>query len=124
LGWSPPDGREIVSLEDMVREFSPDDVAPSPAFFDVQKLDHVNAEYIRALPVETFIRESLPWLESTPLWPRECFDLSKFQMLAPFVQERVKTLSEAPALVDFVFLEEPVVDPASWEKAMRPPAAA
>jgi glutamyl-tRNA synthetase len=124
LGWSPRDGKEIAPIEDMVAQFDLADISPSHAYFDFQKLDHVNAEYIRALPVETFVRDALPWLESAAPWPAERFDLAKFELLAPFVQERVRTLSEAPGLVDFVFLEEPVIDQASWDKAMRPPAHA
>ena len=91
---------------------------PSPAFFDVQKLDHVNAEYIRALPVATFVRDALPWLEDDPPWPPENFDLAAFEAMAPLVQERVRTLSEVPAVVDFLFLDEPVIDHGAWEKGV------
>ncbi len=124
LGWSPSDDREIIPIEDMVAEFRLEDVKPSAAFFDVQKLQAINAEYIRALPVATFVRESLPWLETDPPWPPERFDLSVFEAVAPFVQERVRILSEVPALVDFFFLDEPVVDQAAWDKALvRSPVA-
>jgi glutamyl-tRNA synthetase len=124
LGWTPPDGREILPVEDMVRDFSPEQVKPSPAFFDLEKLRHINGEYIRALPVATFVRESLPWLESDPPWPPERFDLATFEKVAPAIQERVKTLSEIGATVDFLFREEPAVDQPSWDKAMGSPAAA
>ena len=124
LGWSPADDREIVPIEEMVAEFRIEDVKPSPAFFDVKKLEAINGEYIRALPVATFVRESLPWLETDPPWPPECFDLAVFEAVAPFVQERARTLAEVPALVDFLFLEEPVVDEAAWDKAIgRSPIA-
>ena len=118
LGWSPPGGREILALEEMVPEFRLEDVKPSPAFFDLQKLDHVNGEYLRALPVATFVRESLPWLETDPPWPPEHFDLAKFEAVAPLVQERVKKLSEIPGVVDFLFLEEPAIDAQAWEKGV------
>jgi glutamyl-tRNA synthetase len=124
LGWSPRDGREILPIEEMVAQFRLEDVSPSPAFFDEQKLDHINAEYIRALPVSTFVREALPWLESESPWPPERFDLARFKVVAPLVQERVRKLSEVPALVDFLFLEEPVTDPSSWGKVMADPVAA
>lgn len=124
LGWAPAGDREIVPLDEMVAEFDIDDVKPSAAFFDVQKLQAINAEYIRALPVATFVRESLPWLETDPPWPPENFELAAFEAVAPFVQERVKTLSEVPALVDFFFLDEPVIDEAAWERVMdRSPVA-
>ncbi|MDQ3896281.1 MAG: glutamate--tRNA ligase [Actinomycetota bacterium] len=118
LGWAPPDDREIVPIDEMVAEFRIEDVKPSPAFFDVKKLDAINAEYIRALPVATFVRESLPWLETDAPWPPERFDLSVFEAVAPFVQERVKTLAEVPGVVDFLFVDEPPIDPAAWDKAM------
>jgi glutamyl-tRNA synthetase len=109
----------------MIAEFDVVDVTPSPAFFDVKKLDAVNAGYIRALPVATFVRDCLPWLEMDPPWPPERFDLAAFERVAPFVQERVRVLSEVPKLVDFMFLEAPAIDPDSWEKAvLGQPAAA
>ena len=123
LGWTPRDGVEITPVEEMVRQFELEDVTPSPAFFDLQKLDHVNATYIRALPVDVFVRESLPWLETDTPWPPERFDLTKFEALAPLVQERARKLADAPGLVDFVFLEEPVFDKASWDKVMTGPVA-
>ena len=124
LGWSPADGREILPIEEMAAEFDPADVNRSSAFFDLQKLDHMNGEYIRALPVATFVAESLPWLELDTPWPPECFDLPTFEAMAPFVQERVRKLAEVPSWVDFLFLEEPVLDEASWAKATRDPSAA
>jgi len=124
LGWSPSGDDEIVPVERMIAEFRIEDVKPSPAFFDVRKLDAINAEYIRALPVATFVRESLPWLEMDPPWPPERFDLAVFEAMAPLVQERVRTLAEVPAMVDFLFLDEPVVDPDAWSRAVeRTPAA-
>ena len=38
--------------------------------------------------------------------------------LAPVVQERVSTLSEVPAMVDFLFVPDPSIDEDSWEKAI------
>ena len=124
LGWAPSGDREIVAVDDMIAEFDVVDVKPSPAFFDVKKLEAVNAEYIRALPVATFVRESLPWLETDPPWPPERFDLGVFEAMAALVQERVRKLSEVPAMVDFLFLEEPAIDPQDWAKAVERPAAA
>ena len=44
--------------------------------------------------------------------------------MAPLVQERVKTLAEVPAYVDFFFLDELPVDEAAWAKTMKDGAAA
>ncbi|HUQ62778.1 MAG TPA: glutamate--tRNA ligase [Acidimicrobiales bacterium] len=126
LGWAPSDDREVVSIDEIIAEFRLEDVKPSPAFFDEKKLGHINAEYIRALPGERFISDALPWLEEDPPWPPERFDLGTFTAVAPLVQERVRTLSEVPAMVDFLFLEEPDLDKEEWDKMVGrvPPAAA
>jgi glutamyl-tRNA synthetase len=115
LGWGPPDGVEIRPVEEVVELFRLEQVVRSPAAFDTQKLDHVNGEYIRRLSVEEFTERARPWLG-------ERADTETWRRLAPLVQERVVTLAEAPAMVDFLF-EEPEMDEASWQKAMKPPAA-
>ncbi len=118
LGWAPPGDREIVPIDEMVEMFELEAVNKAPAFFDVTKLDHVNAEYVRALPVATFVRESLPWLMEDPPWPPERLDPSVFEAVAPLVQERVRTLGEVPGMVDFLFLEQPEIDAEAWAKAV------
>lgn len=123
LGWAPGDDREVLTLEELVAEFSIEAVNRSPAYFDPVKLAHLNATYLRALPVEAFVAESLPWLESEPPWPPERFEVGRFRALAPLVQERVRTLAEVPRWVDFLFLDAPEVDEASWAKAMAHEAA-
>ncbi|MFC6085713.1 glutamate--tRNA ligase [Sphaerisporangium aureirubrum] len=115
LGWGPGDDREIMPWSEMVPLFALPDVNPSPAFFDEKKLRAFNGEYIRALPLETFIARCEPWLD--PTW-----DLSLFARLAPLAQTRIAVLSEITAQVDFLFLPEPVFDQPSWDKAMKPGA--
>jgi glutamyl-tRNA synthetase len=111
LGWGPPDGVEIRPLEEIVEYFDLANVVASPAFFDVQKLDHFNGEYLRRLSPQEFTSRATPWVgedvATSPAWQR----------MAPLVQERVVTLAEAPALVDFLF-GEPVIDPKAWDKVM------
>jgi glutamyl-tRNA synthetase len=118
LGWSPPGGEEIFGVDQLVAEFRLERVNHSPAFFDVVKLKHMNGEYIRALSVEAFIEAAQPWLTGPEApWPPEAFDESMFIQMAPLVQERVALLSEVPDMVDFFFVDEPPIDPDSWDKA-------
>jgi glutamyl-tRNA synthetase len=119
LGWSPPGDQEVFSIEQLVEWFDLSSVTHSPAFFDVQKLTHLNGEYIRALSLDAFVEASAPWLtgELAP-WPADRFDDGVFRRMAPLVQERVAKLDEVPGMVDFLFLAEPEVDPESWAKAV------
>ncbi|MET9241303.1 glutamate--tRNA ligase [Nonomuraea sp. NPDC003709] len=124
LGWGPGDDREIMPYEEMERLFRVEDVNTSPAFFDVKKLTAFNGEYIRALSAEAFVAASAPWLtEPYAPWRAGAFDAGVFATVAPLAQTRLTLLSEITGYVDFLFLDEPVFDEASWGKAMKPGAA-
>jgi len=118
LGWGPSDGIEIRPLAEIVQMFRLEDVNKAGAFFDVKKLQHFNGEYIRNLSVPQFVTRSTRWLFDDTPWPAPNFDIAKFEVLAPLVQERVKLLSEVPSYVDFVFLDDPVIDEDAWNKVM------
>ena len=122
LGWAPGGDREIVPWSVIEAEFRLEDVNPSPAFFDEKKLRAFNGEYIRALPVEEFIAACQPWLPAPTTGRRGTarpFDPNVFAAVAPLAQTRIAVLAEIVANVDFLFLDEPVIDEASWAKAMK-----
>jgi glutamyl-tRNA synthetase len=144
LGWSPGD-EEILPVETLIERFRLEDVQKSPAFFDVKKLTHFNGVYIRALSVPEFIEAARPWVDpvvgewapgawidldtGAPVvagvpWPANRFDPVRFAEVASVAQERVAMLSEVPALVDFLFLEDPPIDEGSWQKAIAGDEAA
>lgn len=120
LGWAPAGDTEIVPWQHIVDTFRLEDVNHSPAFFDIQKLQAFNGEYIRKMPLEVFIAECEPFLigETMP-WPAGNFKQDIFRGMAELVQTRVTALTEVPAMVDFFFLDEPVIDDASWAKATK-----
>jgi len=63
IGWNPGDEREILSKEDLVREFSLERVQKSGAAFNSQKLDWINKQYIQKLTDEelfTWVKEFIP----------------------------------------------------------------
>ena len=120
LGWAPAGDTEIVPWQHSVDTFRLEDVNHSPAFFDIQKLQAFNGEYIRKMPLEVFIAECEPFLtgETMP-WPAGNFKQDIFRGMAELVQTRVTALTEVPAMVDFFFLDEPAIDDASWAKATK-----
>jgi glutamyl-tRNA synthetase len=126
LGWAPSGDREIVPWSVIENEFRLDEVNSSPAFFDEKKLRAFNGEYIRALPAEEFVAACQPWLTGeigTPPWRPEDYDPAVFAAVAPLAQTRIAVLSEIVPNVDFLFLREPEVDQAAWDKAMKDGAA-
>ena len=124
LGWAPAGDTEIVPWSSMVEEFRLEDVNHSPAFFDIKKLASFNGDYIRALSLQDFVSASLPVLAATDAWPASRFSAEVYEKIAPLVQTRVVTMSEVPAMVDFLFLEDPAIDQAAWDKTMSADFAA
>ena len=124
LGWAPAGDTEIVPWSSMVEEFRLEDVNHSPAFFDIKKLASFNGDYIRALSLQDFVSASLPVLAATDAWPASRFSAEVYEKIAPLVQTRVVTMSEVPAMVDFLFLEDPAIDQAAWDKTMAAEFAA
>ncbi|MDJ0346305.1 glutamate--tRNA ligase [Streptomyces sp. H10-C2] len=124
LGWGPGGDQEILPYEELERLFRVEDVNGSSAFFDVKKLAAFNGEYIRALDPEAFAAACAPWLMAPYApWKPEAFDQAVFETVAPLAQTRVAVLSEITPNVDFLFLDQPVFDEASWAKAMKGGAA-
>src|ERR1700730_11468307 len=106
LGWSPGDDRELLTLDEMIAEFRLEDVKSAPAFFDERKLQSVNSEYLRRLPVEAFVSLAVTWFRET------------WAPLAPSIQERARTLGEVPRMVDFLYLRGGIRVQQAWDKAV------
>jgi len=103
VGWSYDDSREIFGLADLERLFDVEKLNKAPAVFDYQKLDWFNGTYLRAktgTEVAALIR---PVLEEAG-FPRDRLGEAEFlEGVAGLVQERVKLLSEVPAMVRYLF---------------------
>ena len=96
LGWTPPSGKEILTLSEMTQEFDLKDVNITPAIFDVSKLTWMNGEYIRMTSDEK-LRDALQdFLVDHPV-------KEKLVPLIPLVKERIKKLSDFIPLTQFLF---------------------
>ncbi|MEU7183589.1 glutamate--tRNA ligase [Streptomyces celluloflavus] len=120
LGWSLAEDRDIFSMDEMVAAFDIADVNANPARFDLKKCEAINATHLRQLEVKDFIAACEPWLNAPHApWAPEAFDRAAFEAIAPYAQTRVTVLSDITDNVDFLFLDTPVADEASWSKAMK-----
>ncbi len=113
LGWGPKDDVEIAPIEKFIAEFELADINKAPAFFDIKKLEHFNAEYIRALPVESFVAAGTPFIAD--------IDPALFATLAPFLQERVKRLEEIPSFLSWVVGDPDEPSEKDWSNVMGKP---
>ena len=108
LGWSPKGEQEIFSLEELEKIFDLDGINKAPAIFDMQKLRWFNAEYMRKLPFDEYLRLAAPWFEKA-LAPGK-FDLRR---LVELMQNRTEVLKDIPDMVSFL-AEMPEFDPAIY----------
>ncbi|MDD8020210.1 MAG: glutamate--tRNA ligase [Acidobacteriota bacterium] len=67
LGWSPPEGKEVLTLEELVKLFDLSRVNRSAAIFDYEKLYWLNRQHIKLLPAEKKLTLSLPYLQEAGL---------------------------------------------------------
>ncbi|MCX6401576.1 MAG: glutamate--tRNA ligase [Propionibacteriales bacterium] len=122
LGWSIAADRDIFSLEEMVEAFDIADVVPNPARFDLKKADAINAAHMRLLSVEEITHRALPFLKTEGVVsdPVSDADAQLLELAMPLVAERINKLSEAPTMLDFLFVDEAAftLDPEDAEKQL------
>lgn len=108
LGWSHPEGKEIFTIDEMIKLFNFKDVNVSSAYFDVTKLDWLNGEYIRKMSDDELTKRLQEYLVDHPA-------KDKIAPLVPLVKERIKKLSDFIPLTDF-FYEKVEYDTAQFQK--------
>ncbi|MCS6803103.1 MAG: glutamate--tRNA ligase [Chloroflexota bacterium] len=120
LGWAYDDRTEIMDRAFLIEHFTLDKLSKHGAVFNREKLDWFNGVYIRALSVDDLTDRLIPFLERDlpPDVPRP-LDRARVRQFVPLIQERLVTLGDAPALLDFAFVERPAVDPALYALAAK-----
>jgi len=63
LGWAPSDTREIFSMDELIEAFDINGISKSPSVFDYDKLEWMNAEYIKAMSSEEFNENAKPYYD-------------------------------------------------------------
>ncbi len=99
LGWSPRGDiaeQEVFSLQELAKAFDLAGMSKSPAIFDIEKLTHFNAIYLRAMAPEAFADAARPYIRQAV--QRE--DISADD-IAALLQARCEKLTDIPEKVDF-----------------------
>ncbi|HRV68715.1 MAG TPA: glutamate--tRNA ligase [Marmoricola sp.] len=115
LGWAIAADRDIFSMDEMVAAFDIADVNPNPARFDLKKAEAINASQMRLLSIDELQRRITPYLQadgvlSDPATPDEVALLTRAM---PLINERINKLTEAGAMLGFLFSDEIVYDEAA-----------
>ncbi len=100
LGWTPPSGREILSLDEMVAEFELEDLHKSGAVFDVDKLRWYNREYLLKLDDATFASHALERLHKALAARGVSFQEGIAQKILPTLKERISTWGDIDRMTE------------------------
>ena len=122
LGWSPGDDRENISMKELTELFTVEKVHSSPARFDMKKLEAINGDKIRALPLEEFAKWSIPFLIKAEVITGSEEEISLVKRALPLIQERIVKLDEAPALLKFLFVKDFAINQEALAKVADEPA--
>jgi glutamyl-tRNA synthetase len=109
LGWSPKNDREFLTRDELVAAFTLEGVNRANAVVNFTEEDPfdpkavwLNAEHIRALPVEQLSAclEPFFWQAGFRAAPE------KLAAVSPLIRERIKLLRDAVPAADFFFVKE------------------
>jgi glutamyl-tRNA synthetase len=121
LGWSHGD-QEIFTRAELVTLFGLEQVGRSAAVFDPEKLEWVNAQWLKATPPATLADALPPLLEARGLPVPD--DRAWLARVVATLQERSRTLAELAEGARFYLREEVDLDPKAAAKhlddAVRP----
>ncbi|TET41564.1 MAG: glutamate--tRNA ligase [Dehalococcoidia bacterium] len=107
LGWSLDDRTELLTREELVKNFSLERISKTAAVFNRDKLEWMNGVYLRQLSLDEFVRQATPFLDrDLPVSVRRPLDSDYTRQVMSLIQERAKTLAEVPRLAGFFFLDE------------------
>jgi len=99
LGWNPGTEKEIFSLEELINEFSLERVHKAGAIFNLERLDWINAQYIKKMDLNELTKKCLPYLDKKD-------DFEYIKKIVALEQKRIKKISEIGNLTKFFFTDE------------------
>lgn len=108
LGWSKDETTTIMSRDEITEAFSLDGLGLASAMFDIERLQEMNARYIRDLDPSDFLCRGRPHLEARVGRSIDDEALDRLLPIAPAIQERVKLMPEFADYTDFFFTEGPL----------------
>ncbi len=107
VGYSMPDLREVFTFDEMVESFDWSRVSATGGVFDVDKLNWLNGEYIRALEPHDLTDRMVQHLTRVGLLPQEPTpaQLDRIAAATPLVQTRMQTLTETEGMLGFLLVD-------------------
>ncbi len=105
MGWSMPDEREIFSLQEMQDAFSLERISLGGPVFDIDKLNWLNGEYLRALAEDEFAERAMAWFSKN----------DRLRALIPLIQQRTHRFADIVPQVDYLLGDRAELDEESFD---------
>ncbi len=103
LGWSHPEGRDVLSRDELVETFELGRVSPSSAAFDEEKLTWLNAHHIREEPIDVIAALARPFAERGGFFEP---DAGRYAAIVELVRDSIERLSEIPEAISYLVRDD------------------
>ena len=108
LGWSPSDGHEIKTLDEIVKDFRIHEVSSSNSIFEYDKLNWMNGQYIKKMDIKKLAELVRPFLSM--------YDLSEmsqenYERMIEVTREPITILSDLVNDVKYFFGQDAEIEP-------------
>lgn len=100
LGWNPGTTQELFSFRELIDAFALERVQKAGAIFDTTKLDWLQGQWVRRIPLEEFAQRIRPIVSAE--FPQAASD-DAFSRKAHLIQERITFFREAPQMLSFFY---------------------
>jgi glutamyl-tRNA synthetase len=131
LGWAPPEGKEVLSKEELVEYFSLEGINRANAIFNFHENDPrrwtddkalwMNSEYIRTMPLDQLLPMVKTELRANKLWREEYDDEGRDWLLktVDLIRQRYFTLKDFSEQGRAYFSDDFDFDEAAVQKNLR-----
>src|SRR5438270_10536951 len=131
IGWSPPEGKEVLSKEELIEYFSLEGIGRANAVFNFQENDPrhwtddkalwMNAEYIRTMPLAELLPMVRGELRAHKLWREEYADDERewLERAIDLIRQRFFTLKDFSDQGRAYFSDDFDYDPAAVSKNLK-----
>ena len=123
LGWSSGDEREIFTKEELIKEFSLDKISKHAAVFSMEKLNWVNSEYLKNMPIDSITKMLLPFLkDANYIGEEESLSPEKNEYIKEVVkllQGRFRNFIQFIEYADYFFTDKIDIEPQSFQNVLN-----
>lgn len=120
LGWNPKTQQELMSMAEITQLFDVKGINRKASVFDLTKCEWMNQQYILRLSPDALAAAVEPVLVKAGI---SYGSRAALDPVLALVRERIKSLNDAPAWVDYFFTDECAMDAEAVEKVLRKPGA-